>query len=567
MQWNCNGGVLTSITDENSQPTTFSYTAGGADPFWRIKSTTDALNNTTNYSYSPTSVESVLTFNSGASTRDTLTTVDGLGRVKTVQKRQARGSANFDTISRTYDGDGRLGTVSMPCTRTAGASCPTTPAITYSYDGLNRTTRITDGGGGYRSFSYAKQDVLQTLGPAPSGEHTKQRQFEHDGLGRLVSVCEITNASGSGSCGQANTSGLNFTTAYVTGYTYDALGNLKTVTQGTQTRNFNYDGLSRMTQETNPESGTTTYFYDTDSTCGTSRGDLVKTTDAAGNLTCSQYDARHRATRIYVASGSYASGTPDNCSVYDSATVNGVTLQYSIGRLAEAYTVANNAGCSASKITDLGFSYSARGEATDFYESTPHSGGYYHTGATYWADGALASLGGLSGVPTFTTTVEGEGRVSGVNASFGPSPVVSLSTYAVSGKPAYVYLGNGSGDYDRFLYDSNTDRVTQYAGWINSQWVYGNLGWNANGTLSSLATFDPFNSGVNNRTCNYVYDDLPRLASDNCGSVWSQTFSYDPFGNLTKSGSISWMPGYNSATNLCLPKTPSLQESVPGPLM
>jgi RHS repeat-associated protein len=91
--------------------------------------------------------------------------------------------------------------------------------------------------------------------------------------------------------------------------------------------------------------------------------------------------------------------------------------------------------------------------------------------------------------------------------------------------------------------------VTQYAGWINSQWVYGNLGWNANGSLSSLATFDPFNSAVNNQTCNYVYDDLARLASDNCGSAWSQTFSYDPFGNITKSGSISWMPGYNSAMN------------------
>jgi len=33
------------------------------------------------------------------------------------------------------------------------------------------------------------------------------------------------------------------------------------------------------------------------------------------------------------------------------------------------------------------------------------------------------------------------------------------------------------------------------------------------------------------------------------GSTWAQTFSYDPFSNLTKSGSISWMPGYDTSSN------------------
>jgi len=59
---------------------------------------------------------------------------------------------------------------------------------------------------------------------------------------------------------------------------------------------------------------------------------------------------------------------------------------------------------------------------------------------------------------------------------------------------------------------------------------------------------DTFNS-ANTQTCTYGYDDLARVASGNCGSVWSQTFSYDAFGNLTKAGSESFNPGYNSATN------------------
>src|SRR6202035_5151903 len=43
--------------------------------------------------------------------------------------------------------------------------------------------------------------------------------------------------------------------------------------------------------------------------------------------------------------------------------------------------------------------------------------------------------------------------------------------------------------------------------------------------------------------------DLYRIASDNCGSGWSQAFSYDAFGNLSKSGTMSFQPTYSAATN------------------
>jgi RHS repeat-associated protein len=60
-----------------------------------------------------------------------------------------------------------------------------------------------------------------------------------------------------------------------------------------------------------------------------------------------------------------------------------------------------------------------------------------------------------------------------------------------------------------------------------------------------LAITDGFNSG-GAETCNFGtstvmgYDDLGRLHSANCGSPWSQSFSYDQFSNITKTGSISW---------------------------
>jgi len=546
MTWNCNGGVVTQVTDENSQPTTYAYN----DPFWRNTSITDALNNTTNISYTPTTSESSLVFNNGASTVDVLRTVDGLGRVKTTQQRQAPGSGNFDTVSRTYDANGRLGSVSMPCVATAGASCPSSPATTYAYDALNRSTQITDGGGGTVADSYKSQDVLVTLGPAPAGENTKQKQYEYDGLGRMVSVCEITNASGSGSCGQANTTGLNFTTAYVTKYTYDAVNRLTQVQQNTQgapvqTRTFAYDALGRMTSESNPESGTMSGAYDTDATCGTSNGDLVKQTDAVGNVTCYNYDVLHRNASVAHPSGSYASVTPDKCLVYDSATVHGVSMSNAKGRLAEAYTVLNGQGCSASKITDEGFSYSPRGEVSGTWEYTSAFGNWYQSTATYWANGALATLGGPTSVPAFTFGVEGEGRMSSASASFGQNPVTATS-YNSSSQVTGVTLG--SGDSDGFTFDPNTGRMTQYKATINGTSAFGNPTWNPNGSLKQLAITDPFNSS-DTQTCSYSQGDLASIKSVSCGSAWSQTFTYDPFGNITKSGSISWMPGYNTTTN------------------
>ncbi len=75
--------------------------------------------------------------------------------------------------------------------------------------------------------------------------------------------------------------------------------------------------------------------------------------------------------------------------------------------------------------------------------------------------------------------------------------------------------------------------------------MIGNLTWNANGTLQTLAITDPLNS-ANSQTCSYGYDDLVRISSAGCGATWSQTFSFDPFGNISKSGTGTFQPTYNT---------------------
>ncbi len=206
--------------------------------------------------------------------------------------------------------------------------------------------------------------------------------------------------------------------------------------------------------------------------------------------------------------------------------------------MAEAYTCFSP--CS-SKLTDVGFSYTPRGEVSDVYESTPNSGGYYHVNQTYWANGTINQLGGPSILPTITYNVDGEGRIYSATASSGQNPL-STTAYSVASLPTAVHLG--SSDSDSFTYDPNTNRVTQYAFDVNSQSVVGNLNWNSLGTLGTLGVTDPFYSG-GNQSCSYSHDDLSRIATVNCGSVWSQTFSYDAFGNIIKSGSMSFAPTYS----------------------
>jgi RHS repeat-associated protein len=567
MVWNCVGGVATSVKDENGKTVLTGYTDAA---FWRPHSTTDQSLNVTTLTYGgQTSVESSMPFNGTISTSDALVTVDGLGRSRISQTKQSPSSTSYDSVETDYDVVGRPFRVTTPYSASANqTTSPTAPSTTTTYDALGRALTVTDAGGGTVGYTYSQNDVYLTLGPAPSGENAKRRQMEYDSLGRLTSVCEITAGTTGwpgGTCAQTTSA-----TGYWTKYTYDANGNLTNVTQNAQaasnlqqTRSYAFDDLSRMTSESNPESGGISYTYDSDATCGASSGDLVKANDAVGNTNCYSYDALHRNTSA-TYSGPYASVTPQKHFVYDSATVNSVVMANAKARLAEAYTCYSP--CS-SIITDLGMSYTARGEASDVYESTPHSGGYYHVPAVYWANGALNQLNALPsgspslpGLPTFTYGADGEGRTNTVTAGSGQSPVTGTN-YNPYGTPPQTTVTFGSGDSDIFNSDANTGRLTQYKFKMGSppQSVVGALTWNPNGSLGNLTITDPLNSS-NAQTCTYMHDDLERIAGSSTvpgvkcvnasqQTVWSQTFSFDAFGNINKSGNSSFNPTYSSSTN------------------
>ena len=549
--WNCTGGVMTSSTDENGQISYTNYTTDSH--FWRPESTKDQLGNINSLTYaSLVRSEASLPVTSSAYV-DVTKTLDSLGRPSLTQVRKAPGSSNFDTVYQTYDSDGRPFHAFMPCVASLGVGCSTASTTSY-YNGMGRMTQSKDGSNAVvQNLTYNLNDSYIDV-VAPTGENDKRKQLEYDGLGRLTSVCEILSSGGT-SCGQ-NTAASGYKTAY--SYSVLASGGSQMVaTQGSQTRTYIYDALGRLTSETNPESGTTTYTYDTDSTCGTSNGDLVKKLDNANVTTCYHYDILHRLT------GKANSLTATNvCLVYDTpqgAIPSGVSISNGAGRLVEAYTDHEFSWSTCNDktglLTDEYFSYSARGENTDVYESTPNSGGYYHTTAGYYANGALSSLSGVPTLNAWSFAVDGEGRP--YSATYGTTNWVKSTTYYPSNPQTTVTYGIGTTpDSDVYSYDANTGRMSQFKFIVGAtpQSLTGTLGWNTNGTLGSLGITDQLNSS-NTQNCSYVHDDLARVKSVNClnGStaVWSQNFTLDQFGNISKSGTSTFAASYlaNGTTN------------------
>ncbi len=532
--WDCAGGVQLTSTDPNGQTTATAYD----DPthMWRPTSITAPDGSQTTISYiSPNQVERAQTYNSGHSTDDVLTTLDALGRPVLSQRRQSPVSGSFDTVETWYDAMDRPVQASMPFTSTAGVGGGAA-FTTTTYDEFSRPLVVIDGGGGKVSYAYSQNDTLITAGPAPSGENTKSKQEQFDGLGRLQSVCEINTLGGDGPCGQTVAQ-----SGYLTVYARNALGQITQVTQNaqttpTQTRTFSFDQLGRLTAEANPESGTTAYTFDSDATCGISGGDLVKRVDANGNTTCYAYDLLHRVTQIRYPSGD-PNPTPDKYFAYDGASLDNTSMANVAGRLAEAYT-----GTPTAKITDLGFSYPNPGaDEEDVYQSSPNSGGWTIATAQHYANGAVSTLTLPTGVPAIAYSLDGEGRPVGAMA--GTATLAKNGVYSPEGLTS---LTLGSNDSDGYQYDASTGRMEQYQFTVGGATDTGTLTWNANGSLGTLGITDNIPGADDTQSCTYTHDDLGRIASAACtgGDNWSQTFSYDSLGNVLKSGTQSFQPNY-----------------------
>ncbi len=241
-------GAAAITSDQNGNLTDFSYTPSGAGVD-RVSQVSFPNGGHTYYTYP--NVNTVVTQQDQSSSGDALLKsqqlLDGFGRPK--ESDTFESSSGYIASTTAYDALGRVSATTNPSRSGDGLNYGTV----YSYDSLGRQTAVTTADLAVASTSYSGNSttVMDQVG--------RQRKYTSDGLGRVVSVTE-------------DPTGLNYSTSY----TFDALGDLLSVSQnqvcpGTAPtggahpaqgcRYFSYDPLSRLISSVQPESGTFSYSY------------------------------------------------------------------------------------------------------------------------------------------------------------------------------------------------------------------------------------------------------------------------------------------------------------------
>jgi RHS repeat-associated protein len=565
-------GLVTSVRDPKSNPTTYQYSSGyaGTGP----TSITNALGQTTSYAYDlntgvvnsvkdpngqitglttsyqyddmlrtteidypdggqtlygypgATEVQLSEKINPSGTYKTTNLLVDGLGRLS--QTQLTSDPEGIDYTLTTYDGMGRKYQVYNPTrcsTITTNCGESTWGYTTYQYDPLSRPMTVTEQDGSVVSTSYSGSYTTVT------DEAGNIRQNYTDALGRLSSVTE-------------NPSGLN----YLTTYSYDALDDLTGVTQvGSHQRSFVYDSLSRITSAYNPESGSTSYSYD-------ANGNVITKTDARGTVTCYGnwsgscdglgYDQLNRVTQK-----AYSDTTVVAKYFYDQSDPMGWPLPNTIGRM------------SSYSLWDTGTNNWVSGTCGQF--------GYDPMGRVQH-DGQCRPVGGMDVLPlydllgdmtsynlnyagiTIAQTFDTAGRLTQIGSTLSDAlhPATlwradATQGYYPHGDLEKAALGNGLfetvADEPRLQtcrIDLNTSGGVPdgcsgslpSGMWQNLQYVFGNWGSTNNGNVTGF-----YGIGVQNFSRSYAYDALNRLQSmsapgDPCSGL---SWTIDPWANRT----------------------------------
>ncbi len=238
-QWNTSFLGLSQVTGANGDVTTVNYNSFGLPS---QTTSADGAATTIVYTYSPPTQK--VTTNG----HYVKTYYDGLGRTIKVENGDA--TSVKSVVETEYD--------SCACTpmgKTKRVSQPYAPGgsvvwTTYSYDGLGRPVTVTHADGvSQTAYSYAGNTVTVT---DPAG---KWKTYERDAFGNVTKTTEPNPAGGS----------------WDTVFSYNLLNAMTQVvmTRGavTQTRSWVYDMATlRLTSDTQPETGTTSYTYNLDGT-------------------------------------------------------------------------------------------------------------------------------------------------------------------------------------------------------------------------------------------------------------------------------------------------------------
>jgi RHS repeat-associated protein len=545
--YDLNTGAVTSIQDANLQTTTKNY-----DILTRPISVNYPDGGSTTACYSDTvgsacqtgpPYEVVVTkaITSSPVLNETSTIVfDGLGRVSQTQLNSDPSNPTY-TLT-TYDANGRKSQVYNP-TRCSGitSNCGETTwgYTTTNYDALSRVTSVVEQDTSSVSTSYAAFPCTTV-----TDESGKSRESCVDGLGRMTGVWE-------------DPSGVN----YETDYTYDALGNLTYVNQkgnntNPRTRTFTYDSLSEITSAVNPESGTILYAYDADGNLITKTAPLPNQTSTLTVTTTNAYDKLNRLTSKSYMDGSTSDPYTTTAHFgYDGVALSGCTItppgdtdSYPIGRA--------TAMCDGSGATS--WIHDTMGRVKQERRAIGAQAINHYVDYTYNLDGSLASLT-TPPMKLLSYTYNGAARPTKLVDLTDSINFVTSGVYAPPGELTGITLGSATGFAGFTTSNAYNDRLqpillsatnSATSATVFSECFDFHLGVAVTApspcSFSAYATGDNGNvySIVNNRTStrtqSFAYDSLNRIASgQSSGTQWGETFTIDPWGNMTNETAIS----------------------------
>jgi RHS repeat-associated protein len=380
--YDANGNV-TSVTQlagtSNAVTSTFAY--GG--PFGQISSATDPLGHSSTFTYDQLGNLTTATDPLG---HQTTLTYDGAGRPVSVQDALSN-AAHFayfggDLVTVTDP----LGNVSTQSVDSVGRVISAIDALgnttKYQYNNLNLLTQVTDAQGHNTSFSYdGNGNLLNLTDPA---SHTTS--YTYDNMDRTLTRSDPLNRQESFAYdANGNLASATDHKGQVTAFTYDGLNRTTlagfgaVVSGGTTTYQstiaYTYDAGNRMTQAVDSAGGTITEAYDgldrmTSET--TSLGTISYGYDAASRQTTMQvagqpqvsytYDNANRLTQI-AQSTSTTGFSYDNANRRTSLTLpNGVSVSYSYDSGSQLTGITYQFG--GSTLGNLSYSYDSLGHRT-----------------------------------------------------------------------------------------------------------------------------------------------------------------------------------------------------------
>jgi RHS repeat-associated protein len=449
---------------------------------------------------------------------------DSTGKLATIE------DLNANAVTLTYDGNGRLATVEDPDGRTltfaydgngrlASVTDPMDAVVSYAYDGNGDLTSVTDPEDGVRTYTYDGHRLTQVVDQNENTLFTNaldsvNRVIEQtDALDHTISISYETPTKGVTQVTdpESNTASYYYDTAHRTTDKMDPQGHVISHV---------YDSVGNLEKVIDPLLNEWEFAYD-------DSGDVTSSTDPLGNPISITYNAEHLPTTITDANGNVTTLTYDDDGNLTSVTDpldNVTTYTYDddgnvlsmTNPLDQTETYTYDAEGNRITRTDAlnntwHWTYDAAGRMTSETDPNDNTTEYIYNIAgrlRHIRDALLQETEILQDTPGHLVMVE--------------DPLGHATFWGYDDRGLPVSKEDSAGKVTTYTYDANRNMTsrTDPLGHVTT------YTYDENNLLASIT--DPEGG-----TTSYTYDSAGRLASEEDPLGHTTSYEYDDAGRLT----------------------------------